>query len=401
MYREVCVATSTKFPAGLCALIALISSHAVVQATPFATRVLEYTPAPGQFVRNPTFANPAAALGAPVGGGLSAPDNTKCVTLGGFGGRIVLGFDSPVANLAATAHNPHGLDFSIFGNAFYLGGNIGRRWAEAGAVHVSRDENGNGLADDRWYLLAGSHTPAGASLTMSTVVWDDAVADLTYGPNVQAWVPPERTGQWQSSGVLLGALFAGPVVINPLGEQSPQEGIFGYADCTPTLILGDLDGDGVCDDESLTAEQYYTRPDDPYLAGVSAGSGGGDAMDIGWAIDPATGEPALLAEIDFVAIVSAVNRINGFFGEVSTEVSGICKVVVPSDAIICDLVSGDGNPPGDGSTDGNDFTAFLNAFGAGDALADIVGGDGNPPADGSIDGNDFTAFLNCFAAGGA
>jgi len=66
---------------------------------------------------------------------------------------------------------------------------------------------------------------------------------------------------------------------------------------------------------------------------------------------------------------------------------------------IADLVGGDGNPPADGSVDGNDFQAFLNSFGSGDALADIVGGDGNPPADGSVDGNDFQAFLNAFAAG--
>ena len=66
---------------------------------------------------------------------------------------------------------------------------------------------------------------------------------------------------------------------------------------------------------------------------------------------------------------------------------------------LADLVGGDGNPPADGSLDGNDFQAFLNSFAAGDLLADIVGGDGNPPADGSVDGNDFQAFLNAFGVG--
>jgi|GEM_PF-2093670 len=73
--------------------------------------------------------------------------------------------------------------------------------------------------------------------------------------------------------------------------------------------------------------------------------------------------------------------------------------VVPQGCSLADLVGGNGNPPADGSVDGNDFSAFLNAFGAGDGLGDIVGGDGNPPADGSVDGNDFTAFLNAFAVG--
>jgi len=66
---------------------------------------------------------------------------------------------------------------------------------------------------------------------------------------------------------------------------------------------------------------------------------------------------------------------------------------------LADIVGGDGNPPVDGTLDGNDFQAFLNAFGNDAALADVVGGDGNPPADDAVDGNDFQAFLNAFAAG--
>jgi len=71
----------------------------------------------------------------------------------------------------------------------------------------------------------------------------------------------------------------------------------------------------------------------------------------------------------------------------------------PPPCSLGDIVGGDGNPPQDGQLDGNDFVAFLNAFGGGALLADLVGGDGNPPADGSVDGNDFTAFLNAFGAG--
>jgi hypothetical protein len=52
----------------------------------------------------------------------------------------------------------------------------------------------------------------------------------------------------------------------------------------------------------------------------------------------------------------------------------------------------------DGSVDGDDFIAFINAFAAGEPLADIAsGGDAGP--DGIVDGSDFIAFLNAFAAG--
>jgi serine protease len=46
----------------------------------------------------------------------------------------------------------------------------------------------------------------------------------------------------------------------------------------------------------------------------------------------------------------------------------------------------------DGTLDGSDFIAFINAFAAGEPGADVV-------ADGTIDGSDFIAFINAFAAG--
>ena len=58
----------------------------------------------------------------------------------------------------------------------------------------------------------------------------------------------------------------------------------------------------------------------------------------------------------------------------------------------------------DGTIDGNDFIAFINSFGIGDATvdpaADVAGAgtDGLLP-DGTIDGNDFIAFINAFAIG--
>ena len=106
-----------------------------------------------------------------------------------------------------------------------------------------------------------------------------------------------------------------------------------------------------------------------------------------------------------------ISSISGVGGNLRSIVTSACGSVTSNQATftintcgpvacsIADIVGGDGNPPADSSVDGNDFQAFLNAFGGGDNLADIVGGDGNPPADASVDGNDFQAFLNSFAAG--
>ncbi len=64
---------------------------------------------------------------------------------------------------------------------------------------------------------------------------------------------------------------------------------------------------------------------------------------------------------------------------------------------LADLAGGVNGGP-DGIVDGNDFVAFINAFGASDPLADVAGGV-NGGADGIVDGNDFVAFINAFGAG--
>jgi hypothetical protein len=63
-----------------------------------------------------------------------------------------------------------------------------------------------------------------------------------------------------------------------------------------------------------------------------------------------------------------------------------------------DIVDGGGVPPGDGTIDGSDFIAFINAFSSGDPMADVAGAAG-PGADGIIDGSDFILFINSFAQG--
>lgn len=75
------------------------------------------------------------------------------VSLGGFGGYIVVGFDHSVMK-RSTPGGPdvsRTYDFAIVGNSF-------KGSSEPGIVWVMQDENGNGLPDDTWYELAGSET---------------------------------------------------------------------------------------------------------------------------------------------------------------------------------------------------------------------------------------------------
>lgn len=298
--------------AALAVLIALYSPAA--SASPFATRVIAYDPAPGQRVQDAAFNTPARALGAPVGGGLSTPDNSKVVTLGGFGGSITLGFDHPIY---ANRHNPFGMDFIVYGNGLYVDGNPRTRYAECGVIEVSKDVNGNGLADDPWYVVPGSHLPAGVPLSRTSKVYDAGLLTST-------WVPPGRSGMWTVSAYQLGGppFSGGPILSN---ADPVVEAVWGYADLMPTLLLGDTNADDEVDNPAATPEAFYTRPDDPHAVGVTPGSGGGSAISIRWAVNPTTGlapVPALV-RIDFVRITTAVDLANPLIGEASTEVAAV------------------------------------------------------------------------------
>lgn len=296
--------------------------HVYVHVSPFATKVLEFAPAPGQFVNHPDFNDPGRALGPPSGGGTSAPNNTSVVSLGGFGGYIVLGFDHTIRD---DPLNPFGMDAIVFGNAYWVGGDPNRHWAECATIEISADENGNGLADDTWYLIPGSHI-TNPPLQLIVKHWDDNINDKRYPPEDESWIPPGNIGTWDTQAFALPVtIFGSTVVTNPnLGGQS--EGILGYGDYSPTLVLGDLNGDNFVDDATISPEEFYTSPDDPYTVGITAGSGGGDAFDIAWAIDPITGRAAELSGFDFIRLTSAVDSVSPIFGEKSAEIDAVADV---------------------------------------------------------------------------
>lgn len=382
-----------------CALV--VAARVAAAQSPFATRVMAYDPAPGSFVNSALYNDPARALGAPVGGGPSTPDNTKCVTLGGFGGSITLGFDQSIVNLEPSVTNPRGCDLIVFGNAFYVGGDPSRRFAEAATIEVSRDDNANGLADDAWYLIRGAHSGApGTAPALVTTSWDDDTTDATHPPAIAAWLPPGRVGVWTTSAYALpGATYNGPVVVNPFGGDAPEDGVWGYADCTPALSLGDLNADGFIDDgvddAAIPAERFYRWPDDPMSAGVWALSCGGDAVDLSWAVS-ASGAPANLGRADFVRITTAVDRMSPVFAEASAEISGVA-IVRPR--LLADLVQVGGAWPPDGQLTLDDILAFVDAYIEEAALADLVSVGGALPPDGQRTLDDILAFIDAYVEG--
>lgn len=348
-------------------LCALCVSAVSAAGSDFADALVEYRPAPGQFVNNPLFNDPAAALGAPVGNGAADPSNDKVVTLGGFGGSITLRFSQTVMDDCC---NPWGLDAIVYGNAFWAGGDASRRFAEGGIIEISRDVNGNGIADDAWYVVRAPVMPAVPATVLQSQAWDTNAGTPTPPANTSWYPAPPWFVGWPPSYVTqtfrLPPMLEVSVLVNPGGPGATVEAYWGLADLSPTMVLGDLDGDGLVDDPMVGPEEFYTAPDNPFEVGLTPGSGGGDAFDIAWAVDPQTGTAAGLDGFDFIRISTGASRVDFVLGEMSTEVGGVARV--RSRPGFFDLT-------GDGVVDVEDLYAFEAA--AVDLTGDGVADDGD------------------------
>ena len=276
----------------------------------YISGVMEYTPAPGQFINTLPWGFPGSA--SSIIGGVNG---TMC--LGTFGGRMVFRFEEPVEN---HPDNPFGVDFTIFGNPM-------NDWSEPGVVWVMKDNNGNGLPDDTWYELAGSDYHFPSTKRNFRVTYTNP------GGTVAQDVPwTDQSGN--SGSIKVNTAHGQPYY--PLTDSFPDIPGNEYA-LTGTLITGAVDVDhppvsqsvlrafGYADNQ-LRGDPPYTVPDNPYTTEIE--NSGGDGFDISWAVD-SNGEYVDLDMIHFVKVQSGVLHEGGWLGEVSTEITG--AVDVPPD----------------------------------------------------------------------
>jgi hypothetical protein len=273
----------------------------------FASGVSDYLPAPGQYTN-------ADFIGTPSAAATLTGTNRGIVSLGAYGGSVILQFASPIKN---DPNNPYGVDFTIFGNPTPT-------WSEPGIVQVMKDENKNGLADDTWYEIAGSDHYWNSTIkdykvtyfnsglnTAVDIRWEDnqggsgiipanSFHRQTYYPRNELF-PKVPADQY----TLMGTRIQGQVDLSVPGVVNSFHRAFGYADNTPVVSFS----------EKL--------PDNPYTSAIEGS--GGDAIDIGWAVD-ASGNHVVLDEINFVRIYTGMNALVGWLGEVSTEITGIRDV---------------------------------------------------------------------------
>ncbi|MCG6187741.1 T9SS type A sorting domain-containing protein [Maribellus maritimus] len=268
-------------------------------------RVMEYKPAPGQHINIESIGTPQAAENMPAEG-------TNMVSLGSFGGTIVVGFKEACVN---DPENPYGIDFTIFGNAFSGS-------SEPGVVWVMKDKNKNGIADDTWYEIKGSqHFHSGTrtdygityfKTTTRNIFWKDNLGDTgtlkANSYNTQEYYPTSIffPGYPQDSVTFKGTLLA-PAVDSSNPLQYVTEALdFGYADVHARKQGVDL-----------------SIPDNPYTNETEGA--GGDPIDISWAVDD-HGNYVDLDSIHFVKITTGNLASVGWLGEISTDVAYLVDV---------------------------------------------------------------------------
>lgn len=251
---------------------------------PWADEVIEYSP------MSPVsgFTDPLKALGPPQGGPVNQPNNGSVVSLGVPRARITLKFDTPVTD---DPQNPFGLDCIVYSNAFWVGGNPQRKFQEPGIIEISADTNANGMADDEWFLIPGSR-------------------GLSYAAGLTPIISEPDGDDNDSDPLIMSGNVVNPNFSDGNPNNNGDEFNWGYAEFTPT-VREYLDN--------------HVRPDNPLAVGMTARSGGGDAFDIGWAVDD-TGALAGITSFDFIRITTLVDRLMPGLGNVSTEIDAVADV---------------------------------------------------------------------------
>ena len=273
-------------------------------------KVFDYTPAPGQFINETktggfdgTQITPEAAIAYAEArmGEVDRDGNPypNWVSLGGFGGYIVVGFDHSI-------NNSGDYDLAILGNSFSGS-------SEPGIVWVMQDENGDGQPNDTWYELAGSETGK------ATTIQDYAV---TYYRPSGACMPVQWTDNLGNSGEIdYLTQFHRQDYYYPLWIEEDSYTLTGT--CLEPRNY-DASGNG---SYWVNAEYDWGYADNfSPIDRMGEGDNSNAVANINYfkisnAIDFEC-QPINLEFIDFVKVQVGVNAKSGWLGEISTEVFG-------------------------------------------------------------------------------
>jgi hypothetical protein len=283
--------------------------------SPYISRVFEYLPAPGQFVNElPGYEKGDNSREMALKAEESIEEQEKIlVSLGGYGGYVIFGFDHPIINV------PGEYDFKIWGNAFYANANPNPDApkeggsCEPGIVMVSFDTNGNGRPDDEWYELAGSEYYKPETIKNYRITY--------YKPN------PDKTPTPNTSYPYLNDTTYIKWVDNQGKQGYVSRNVFHEQSYWPEWIEADslvFEGTKLADnyvDESGNGSYYVQYAYGWGYVDNHLNSDERSNFKIEWAIDK-NGDKVNLPAINFIKVYTGVNQYCGWLGETSTEIMG-------------------------------------------------------------------------------
>lgn len=263
----------------------------------YSNKVYEYLPAPGQFIGKPEELRDAT----PEQANLWAQNTIakrKFVSLGSFGGHIVVGFDHsvPVSTLS--------YDLLIEGNAFTSDAGMSN---EAGVVWVMQDINGNGLPDDEWYQLKGSEYDEKTTIHDFCVTYFRPAAS---GCNVE-W--EDQTGKTGWIDYL--SEFHDQPSYYPAWINESSYTLTGT--CLPAR--NKQLGNGLWTNESYAWGYADNVGTDSFITTLGGQQGQFNGVKFTNAV-LADGTPINLQYVDFVKVQCGILSKSGWLGELSTEV---------------------------------------------------------------------------------
>ncbi|MEA5127515.1 MAG: hypothetical protein VB074_04980 [Proteiniphilum sp.] len=301
-------------------------------ASPYITKVIDYMPAVGQFTNKlPKYeeGDTQEIMNEKV---LAAIGNNKkgMITLGGYGGYVVVGFDHTIQNIKGKR------DFRVLGNAFYANTNPDPDAPEGGSfepgiIMVAYDKNKNGIPDDdEWYEIAGSaHEDPTKELWYEKAKSNGNDVNLYRNYEITYYKPDENKEPVKDK----DQAYATDAEYIKWKDNQDNTGykvknIYHQQSYYPQWATGDeLTFRGTClpqngVDESGKGNYFVLYKFHYGYADNEINNKDDAAMDIDWAIN-SKGQKVNLPGVDFIKIYTGVNQENGWLGENSTEISGV------------------------------------------------------------------------------
>ena len=283
--------------------------------SPYISNVYDYQPAPGQFVNVLPEYQPGDTKADMIRKVDDAIANNAqgMISLGGYGGYVIFGFDHLVENI------PGRYDFKVLGNAFVANANPNSDApgdggsCEPGGVMVAYDANGNGLPDDPWYEIAGSEYRRPTTLHDYRITYHKPSTSHTPVPHpTDKPVNDIEYIRWTTNGYGSGYMYR-----NIYHNQSYYPL---WIDEETYELSGSRLADNAMDESGwgtywVQYSKHWGYVDNYPNADSRSG------MNIEWAVD-AGGNPVNLPGIHFIKVYNAINQNCGWLGESSTEILG-------------------------------------------------------------------------------